>query len=67
MSVYTEVGRDELMAFLGEYAVGNLIDYQGISAGIENTNYFVTTDQASLCLRCSNSMNLPNWIIFWKS
>ena len=38
MSVYTEVGRDELMAFLGEYAVGNLIDYQGISAGIENTN-----------------------------
>jgi len=35
MSVYTEVGRDELMAFLGEYAVGNLIDYQGISVELK--------------------------------
>ena len=43
MSVYTEVGRDDLSAFLGEYAVGDLVSYQGISDGIENTNYFVTT------------------------
>lgn len=50
MSVYTEVGRDELIAFLGEYAVGDLIDYQGITAGIENTNYFVTTDQGEFVL-----------------
>ena len=50
MSVYTEVGRDKLIAFIGEYAVGNLIDYQGISAGIENTNYFVTTDQGEFVL-----------------
>ncbi|MBE0439720.1 MAG: homoserine kinase [Gammaproteobacteria bacterium] len=45
MSVYTEVGRDQLVAFLEDYAVGNLVSYQGISDGIENTNYFVTTDQ----------------------
>ncbi|HYW92192.1 MAG TPA: homoserine kinase [Gammaproteobacteria bacterium] len=43
MSVYTKVERKDLEAFLGRYDVGGLISFQGISAGIENTNYFVTT------------------------
>lgn len=43
MSVYTLIEQDELETFLQNYAVGDLVEYQGISAGIENTNYFVTT------------------------
>lgn len=43
MSVYTKVNRDELIALLETYSVGELVDFRGISAGIENTNYFVTT------------------------
>ncbi|MEQ8661711.1 MAG: homoserine kinase, partial [Gammaproteobacteria bacterium] len=43
MSVYTVVARAELEAFLRGYALGTLDDYAGIEAGIENTNYFVTT------------------------
>jgi len=50
MSVYTEVKRDELVAFLSKYAVGDLVSYTGISAGIENTNYFVTTDHGEFVL-----------------
>lgn len=50
MSVYTEVGRDDLVAFLGDYAVGELVSYQGISDGIENTNYFVTTTEGEFVL-----------------
>lgn len=43
MSVYTSIETDELTGFLSNYAVGRLRDYQGISDGIENTNYFVNT------------------------
>jgi homoserine kinase type II len=50
MSVYTEVERDKLIAFLHDYAVGELVSYQGITDGIENTNYFVTTDQGEFVL-----------------
>ena len=50
MSVYTEVGRDELVAFLNDYAVGELVSYEGISDGIENTNYFVNTEQGQFVL-----------------
>lgn len=50
MSVYTQVARNELEAFLQHYSLGELIDFEGISAGIENTNYFVTTRQQQLVL-----------------
>jgi homoserine kinase type II len=43
MSVYTRVERHQLEAFLHNFNAGELVDYVGISAGIENTNYFVTT------------------------
>jgi homoserine kinase type II len=50
MSVYTVVERDELEAFLSNYSLGELLDFEGISAGIENTNYFVTTSAKRLVL-----------------
>jgi homoserine kinase type II len=43
MSVYTSLTNQELSEFLLAYDVGELSDFQGISEGIENTNYFVTT------------------------
>ncbi|PVZ70665.1 homoserine kinase [Pelagibaculum spongiae] len=50
MSVYTTIDRDELQAFLDSYQVGQLVRYRGISAGVVNTNYFVTTDQGEFVL-----------------
>lgn len=45
MSVYTVVDESQLIAFLQDYDVGQLESFEGISAGIENTNYFVKTTQ----------------------
>jgi homoserine kinase type II len=43
MSVFTKVSHAELRGFLRQYPVGELIGFQGIGEGVENTNYFVDT------------------------
>ena len=50
MAVYTEVSLDEASTFLTSLKLGNLQTMEGCSGGIENTNYFVTTDQAPYVL-----------------
>lgn len=50
MSVYTSITQAELEQFLLNYSLGELTGYQGISAGIENTNYFVITTQGRYVL-----------------
>ncbi len=50
MAVYTSVSRDELAGFLSSFDVGELLDYEGIAAGIENTNFFVNTSSGSYVL-----------------
>ena len=43
MAVFTALGRDDIERFVAHYELGALADAEGIAAGIENTNYFVTT------------------------
>ncbi|MEK8048817.1 homoserine kinase [Ideonella sp. DXS22W] len=43
MAVFTEVAPAEAGALLTELHLGTLVSLQGIGAGIENTNYFVTS------------------------
>lgn len=50
MSVYTSVTESELERWLGNYSVGRLVALEPIKAGIENTNYFVTTAQGRYVL-----------------
>ena len=50
MSVYTPISDAELAAWLGAYSVGKLVSCEPIKAGIENTNYFVTTTQGRYVL-----------------
>jgi homoserine kinase type II len=50
MSVYTPVTADELDAWLSRHAQGSLVELTPIAAGIENTNYFVTTQRGRFVL-----------------
>ena len=50
MSVYTSVRRDELTAWLQPLGLGELIGHAGIAAGMQNSNYFVTTAQGRFVL-----------------
>ena len=50
MSVFTKVAPEELSAWLDGYALGTLVELKGIAAGIENTNYFVTTTRGRYVL-----------------
>lgn len=50
MAVYTEVSFDDASSFLEYLQLGKLQSLEGCSGGIENTNYFVTTDQADYVL-----------------
>jgi homoserine kinase type II len=50
LSVYTSVSAAELERWLERYSVGRLELLEPIQAGIENTNYFVTTTQGRYVL-----------------
>jgi homoserine kinase type II len=50
MSVYTTVSAHDLAAWLTRYALGQVQAFEPIAEGIENTNYFLTTDKGRYVL-----------------
>ena len=45
MAVFTEVSPSEAAPLLADLNLGSLVSMAGATSGIENTNYFVTTDK----------------------
>lgn len=50
MAVYTPLEDRDLQDLLAGYEVGGLVDFVGIKAGVENSNWFVTTTTGEFVL-----------------
>lgn len=50
MSVFTPLQREELEVFLAPYELGRLRNFEGIAAGSENSNFFVSLEQGEYVL-----------------
>ena len=58
MSVYTQVTRSQLDSFFSNYALGDVISFEGIEDGIINTNYFISTTQGSFILTLFETLSI---------
>jgi homoserine kinase type II len=47
MAVYTQLSEEDFMRILASYSLGELEKFQGITDGIENTNYALTVNKQS--------------------
>src|SRR5689334_134801 len=50
MAVYTEIGDDELRAFVGLYDLGEVLACKGIAEGVENSNFLLTSERGNFIL-----------------
>lgn len=50
MAVFTSVSLDELASWITQFNLGHARAIKGISSGIENTNFFITTDSGEYVL-----------------
>lgn len=50
MAVFTAVTLDDLGQWIKQFPLGKALDLQGISSGIENSNFFLTTERGEFVL-----------------
>jgi homoserine kinase type II len=50
MAVFTSVTLDDLGQWIKQFPLGNALALQGISSGIENSNFFLTTERGEFVL-----------------
>src|SRR6202521_614505 len=65
MAVYTEIGDDELRAFVGLYDLGEVLACKGIAEGVENSNFLLTTEQGNFILTLYEKRVAPGDLPFF--
>lgn len=66
MAVYTKLDTADLDALLTDYAIGELIGFAEIGAGITNTNYFLDTTQGRWVLTLFETMTAQELPFFMR-
>ena len=71
MAVYTKLSKNEINNFFLKYNLGKLLNYKEIKEGIENTNYFIETENGKFILtlyeKRVNEKDLPFFIGLMKN
>ena len=65
MAVYTEIGDDELRAFVDLYDIGEVLACKGIAEGVENSNFLLTTEQGNFILTLYEKRVAPKDLPFF--
>ena len=50
MAIYTKISHEDLENLLSGYNIGRLVHYEAITAGIQNSNYFIDTENSRYVL-----------------
>ena len=50
MAVYTDVSSEDLETFLERYGIGAPLSFKGIAEGVENSNFFLRTEEGAFIL-----------------
>ncbi len=69
MAVFTALTEPEVRQFLAHYPVGHLVRFEGIAAGIENSNFFVDTDTGRFVLTIFERLSeehLPAYLMLMR-
>ncbi|OYU27942.1 MAG: homoserine kinase [Burkholderiales bacterium PBB2] len=69
MAVFTEVTLEQAQALINRLDLGQVLELRGIGAGIENTNYFLTTERGEFVLTLFERLSfeqLPFYLQFMK-
>lgn len=64
MSVFTPVSHRQLREFLKRYPLGPVISFQGIGEGVENSNFFVDTEDGRWVLTLFERLNYDDLPFF---
>ena len=67
MAVYTNVSPNELGSFIAEYDVGDVVSFDGIAEGTENSNYLVFTSKGKFILTLYEKRVDPSELPFFLS
>lgn len=59
MAVYTDISEDQLRAFAATYALGDVLSFSGITEGVENSNFHLTTTAGRFVLTVYEKRVVP--------
>jgi homoserine kinase type II len=65
MAVYTDVPDDQLIDFVASYDLGDVTAFKGIAEGVENSNFFLATDQGQFILTLYEKRVAPEDLPFF--